>query len=140
MLFQSRLINGNYPNTTNLWPTDSISTITTNIAELYNVIDRASILTSDKEKNIVTFDITGDTLIVKSSSAEIGRVEEKMKIENSNQERFKISFSAKYMMDALKSFECDFAQLSFFGEVKPIIVKGKEDETLEQLVLPIRTY
>ena len=140
LLFESRLINGNYPNTTNLWPTDSISTITVNLNELYNVIDRASILTSDKEKNIVTFDITEDTLLVKSSSAEIGRVEEKMKVERDNQERIKISFSAKYMMDALKSFECDFAQLSFFGEVRPIIVRGREEKSLEQLVLPIRTY
>ena len=108
--------------------------------ELYNVIDRASILTSDKEKNIVTFEINDDTLIVKSSSAEIGRVEEKMKIEKNNQEQIKISFSAKYMMEALKSFDGEFAKLSFFGEVKPIIIREKDDETLEQLVLPIRTY
>lgn len=140
LLFQSRLINSNYPNTANLWPTDDILTITANLDELYNVIDRASILTSDKEKNIVTFEINDDTLIVKSSSAEIGRVEEKMKIEKNNQEQIKISFSAKYMMEALKSFDGEFAKLSFFGEVKPIIIREKDDETLEQLVLPIRTY
>jgi len=140
LLFQSRLINGNYPNTTNLWPTDAISTITANLDELYNVIDRASILTSDKEKNIVTFEVNDDTLLVKSSSAEIGRVEEKMKVERDNQENIKISFSAKYMMDALKSFDGGEAKLSFFGEVKPIIVRNTEDETVEQLVLPIRTY
>lgn len=140
LLFQSRLINGNYPNTANLWPTDSILTITANLDELYNVIDRASILTSDKEKNVVTFEINNDTLLVKSSSAEIGRVEEKMKIAKDNDEEIKISFSAKYMMEALKSFEGTSAELSFFGEIKPIIIRGKEDESLEQLVLPIRTY
>lgn len=140
LLFQSRLINGNYPNTSNLWPTDAILTITANLDELYNVIDRASILTSDKEKNVVTFEITNDVLLVKSSSAEIGRVEEKMKIEKDKDEEIKISFSAKYMMEALKSFEGECAKLSFFGEIKPIIIKGKEDESLEQLVLPIRTY
>ena len=140
LLFQSRLINGNYPNTNNLWPTDPILTICANLDELYNVIDRASILTSDKEKNIVTFEIKGETLLVKSSSAEIGRVEEKMKVQNMNDEEVKISFSAKYMMEALKSFEDSDAELSFFGEIKPIIIRGKEDKTLEQLVLPIRTY
>ncbi len=140
LLFQSRLINGNYPNTANLWPTDSILTIVANLDELYNVIDRASILTSDKEKNIVTFEIKDDTLLVKSSSVEIGRVEEKMKIQNLNGEEIKISFSAKYMMEALRSFEDSDAELSFFGEIKPIIIRGKEDKTLEQLVLPIRTY
>ena len=140
LLFQSRLINGNYPNTDNLWPTDPILTINANLEELYNVIDRASILTSDKEKNVVTFEINDDTLLVKSSSVEIGRVEEKMKIEKENEEEIKISFSAKYMMEALKSFEGETAKLKFFGEIKPIIICEKDDDTLEQLVLPIRTY
>ncbi len=140
LLFQSRLINGNYPNTDNLWPTDPILTISANLEELYNVIDRASILTSDKEKNIVTFEITKDNLLVKSSSVEIGRVEEKMQIEKENDEEIKISFSAKYMMDALKSFEGTTAKLMFFGEIKPIIICAKDDDSLNQLVLPIRTY
>ena len=140
LLFQSRLINGNYPNTDNLWPTDPVLTITADLNELYNVIDRASILTSDKEKNVVTFEINNDMLLVKSSSVEIGRVEEKMKINKENDEEIKISFSAKYMMEALKSFEGTTAKLSFFGEIKQIIVCEKDDNTLEQLVLPIRTY
>ena len=63
-----------------------------------------------------------------------------MNITKNNEENIKISFSAKYMMEALKSFEDSDAELSFFGEIKPIIIRGKEDKTLEQLVLPIRTY
>jgi len=110
------------------------------ISDLYSVIDRASILTSDKEKNIVTFEIVQNTLYVRSSSAEIGRVEEKMSIEKSNSENLKISFVAKYMMDALKSFDDDKVEISFVGEVKPIILKSEKDEGLTQLVLPIRTY
>jgi len=140
LLFQSRLISGTYPNTSNLLPDEFILNIKVNITDLYNVIDRASILTSDKEKNIVTFEITGNTLYVRSSSAEIGRVEEKMVIENDSSENLKISFVAKYMMDALKSFEDTKGVISFVGEVKPIILSSEKDEGLTQLVLPIRTY
>ena len=142
ILFQSRLINGTYPNTANLLPEDSLLKITANINDLYNVIDRASILTSDKEKNIVTFEIGQNKLMVKSSSAEIGRVEEKMLIDKNNDENIKISFVAKYMMEALKSFSTEKVEISFVGEIKPIILKAadSEDETLTQLVLPIRTY
>ena len=96
--FESRLINGTYPNTSNLLPTDSLLVINTNLNDFYNVIDRVSILTSDKEKNIVTLETDGNTLILKSSSMEIGRVEEKMLISKNNDENIKISFSAKYMM------------------------------------------
>ena len=138
--FESRLINGTYPNTSNLLPDDSILIISTNLNSFYNVIDRVSILTSDKEKNIVTLETQGNTLILKSSSVEIGRVEEKMAVEKNNNEDIKISFSARYMMDALKSFSTETVDLHFVGEIKPILIKSKEDETLTQLVLPIRTY
>lgn len=63
-----------------------------------------------------------------------------MNIEKNNEEDIKISFSAKYMMDALKSFSTDVVDIHFVGEVKPILIKSSEDETLTQLVLPIRTY
>mgnify|MGYP000718287690 CR=1 FL=1 len=101
--FQSRLINGTYPNTSNLIPKEDFLVVKANINELYSVIDRASILTSDKEKNIVTLETQDNLLILKSSSQEIGRVEEKMAIEKNNNENIMISFSAKYMMEALKS-------------------------------------
>ena len=84
--FESRLINGTYPNTSNLLPDTSFLVVSTNLNDFYNVIDRVSILTSDKEKNIVTLETQGNTLILRSSSVEIGRVEEKMQIEKNNSE------------------------------------------------------
>ena len=138
--FESRLINGTYPNTSNLLPEDSVLVVSTNLSDFYNVIDRVSILTSDKEKNIVTLETNGNILTLKSSSAEIGRVEEKMNINKNNKEDIKISFSAKYMMEALKSFSTETVDLHFVGEIKPILIKSTEDPSLTQLVLPIRTY
>lgn len=139
-LFQSRLINGSYPNTANLLPKESMLKINVKINELYNVIDRVSILTSDKEKNVVTLETEGNTLIMRSSSVEIGRVEEKMPIKKDNENDIKISFSAKFMMEALKVFEGDEATITFVGEVNPIIIQDNNENNLIQLVLPIRTY
>ncbi len=138
--FESRLINGTYPNTSNLLPDDSLLVVSTNLNDFYDVIDRVSILTSDKEKNIVTLETVDDVLILRSSSAEIGRVEEKMPITKNNNENIKISFSAKYMMEALKSFSTETVDIHFVGEIKPILIKSSEDTSLTQLVLPIRTY
>ena len=140
IIFQSRLISGSYPNTSNLFPNDSILKITVDLNELYNVIVQASILTSDKEKNIVTLETNNNILTMRSSSAELGRVESKMAIDKDNDENIKISFSSRYMMDALKSFTGSKVELSFVGEVKPIIIKDVDSDELTQLVLPIRTY
>ena len=138
--FESRLISGTYPNTAHLLPDDSLLVISTKLNDFYDVIDRVSILTSDKEKNIVTLETTDEYLILRSSSAEIGRVEEKMPITKNNDENIKISFSAKYMMEALRSFSTETVDIHFVGEIKPILIKSSEDTSLTQLVLPIRTY
>ena len=140
LLFQSRLINGTYPNTSNLLPKDYLVKLHFNISNFYDVVDRVSILTSDKDKNTVTLETDGNNLIMKSSSAEIGRVEEKMTITKDQDIDVKVSFSSKYMMDALKSFNTETVELHFVGEIKPILLKSSEDESLTQLVLPIRTY
>ena len=140
LLFQSRLINGTYPNTSNLLPKDYLVKLHFNINNFYDVVDRVSILTSDKDKNTVTLETDGNNLIMKSSSAEIGRVEEKMTVEKDQDIDVKVSFSSKYMMDALKSFSTETVELHFVGEIKPILLKSSEDESLTQLVLPIRTY
>ena len=140
LLFQSRLINGTYPNTSNLLPKEHMVKLHFNINDFYDVVDRVSILTSDKDKNVVTLETDGNDLIMKSSSAEIGRVEERMVISKNQDIDVKVSFSSKYMMDALKSFTTDTVELYFVGEIKPILLKSDEDESLTQLVLPIRTY
>ena len=139
-LFQSRLINGSYPNTANLLPKDSLLKVSVGITDLYNVIDRVSILTSDKEKNIVTLETEGNILVMRSSSVELGRVEEKMPIKKDNDKEIKISFSAKFMMEALKTFDGEEATINFVGEINPIIIKDDKEDNLIQLVLPIRTY
>ncbi len=138
--FQSRIINGTYPNTTNLLPKDYFFNINVDLDQFYSVVDRASILMSDKEKNIVTLETDGNELYIRSHAAEIGKVEEKMEINNDSGKNIKISFSAKYMMEALKAFSTKTVEINFVGEIKPIIIKSLDDESLTQLVLPIRTY
>ena len=55
-------------------------------------------------------------------------------------ENIKISFSAKYMMDALRTIKSDNVTLTFVGEIKPILLKSDENDDLTCLILPIRTY
>lgn len=137
--FITRLINGTYPNVSNLIPLEYTSSIELNINLFYEALDRVSVLSADKEKNTITIETFNDYMILKSSSLEVGRVEEKMfipKLDNN----IRISFSAKYMLDALRSFDGDTVIVNFIGEIKPIILNKKDDSSLIQLVLPIRTY
>ena len=138
IIFQSRLINGSYPNTKNLIPEDKLFDITFNKAEFYNMIDRASILNSDSENNIITLEIANKLLKITSLSYEIGKVEEKAEI--NTKENIKISFSSRYMLDALKTIRSENVVITFVGEIKPILLKEENNDDLIELILPIRTY
>ena len=108
-----------------------------------DAIDRVSLLSNkDKENqyNVVRFNIRGDQVIeVSSSSSEIGNaVEEINPTAPVVGPMLKIAFSAKYIMDALKSFISPEVTLCFTGEVKPFVCKGELDTNLTALILPVR--
>ena len=138
IIFQSRLINGTYPNTKNLIPNDSLFDIKLNTSDFYSMVDRASILNDDNDNNIITLEIKNKLMKITSMSLEIGKVEEKMEVDCS--EEIKISFSAKYMMDALRTINSTNVILTFVGEIKPILLKNEDNDDLISLILPIRTY
>ena len=75
IIFQSRLINGTYPNTKNLIPNESLFDLTVNNNEFYNMVDRASILNNDTDNNIITLELKNKVLKITSMSLEIGKVE-----------------------------------------------------------------
>lgn len=140
ILFQSRILNGTYPDTSKLIPEEFSLQIKAPLQQLYDVIDRASLLANDKEKSIIKLETNDDTLIISSNSPEVGRVEERLEIVKETDSNITISFSSKYMMEALKAFRSSNVVLLFNSEIKPIIIKEPEKEDLIELILPIRTY
>ena len=140
IIIMSRIINGEYPPTDKLIPDNFLINIKVNLEKFYNAIDRASLLTNTDEKNIIKFETNGDLLKISSNIPEIGNVEEKLVIKKDQQEDIKISFSSKYMLDAIKTFDSEEIKISLNGEIKPIIITNGVDNDLIQLIVPIRTY
>lgn len=140
IVFISKLINGSYPDTSKLIPTTFEVTMKVNHNEFFGTIDRASLLTNEADKNTIKLDNKGNEITISSNIPEIGNVEEKMIVSKDNDQDIRIAFSSKYMLDALKAFDCEDVELLFNGEVSPIIVKNPNTDNLIQLILPIRTY
>lgn len=138
ILFLSRLLSGTYPATSSIIPNDFSVQVKCSCSGLFDMIDRASLLTSDRDKNTIKLELGKQEMIISSNSPEIGKVEEKMSVESTD--NISISFSSKYMLDSVKSFETDNVILYMNNDSSPIIIKSDEDETLIQLVLPIKTY
>ena len=138
IIFLSRLISGTYPVSSNIIPNEFKIDIECDYSELYDMIDRASLLTSDKDKNTIKLTLKDKELVISSNSPEIGKVEEKIATENDGE--ISISFSSKYMLEAIKSFNSDKVHILMNDDNSPIIVKSDEEVSLIQLVLPIKTY
>lgn len=141
ILLFSRLLDGTYPDTSRLIPTESKTDITIDSKEFLQAIDRASLLAKEGRNNVVKLSATLDgTIEITSNSPEIGKVVEEIQAKEVQGEELKISFSAKYMIDALKAVEGTEIHISFTGAMRPFLIRVPEDETILQLILPVRTY
>ena len=138
ILFLSRLLSGTYPATSSIIPDNFSVSVECSCISLFEMIDRASLLTSDRDKNTIKLQLSKKELVISSNSPEIGKVEEKMKVKSSDE--ISISFSSKYMLDAVRSFETENITLYMNSDSSPIIIKSSKDDSLIQLVLPIKTY
>lgn len=141
--FMSRLVEGTYPDTSNLIPMDFLLSIKMNREELISVVNRASLFIDSENISFVKFSLSrnSDHIEISSNSTEIGRVVENLKpIEVSEEQDFQIAFSTKYLMDALKAFETQEVIMYFRGEIRPAIITSESNVELKQLLIPVRTF
>ncbi len=138
--FQTNLLSGQYPDTNHFIPSEFAYMINLDLKQFNDAVDRASLLAQSKDKNIVRLAITDKLMIVSSSASEIGKTEEKINIECNNKEKLEIAFSSRYMLEALKVIKDNNILLLMNGDDKPILIKSVQDESLIELILPVKTY
>jgi len=141
LFFLSRLLNGNYPETSRLIPDHSETTLFVDRRELIHTIERAALLANREQNNVVRLDTKEDNIIeVSSQSPEVGYVTEELNVNSFDGDDLKISFSSKYMLDTLKTIENEEVQINFTGAMRPFIIKVPNNESILQLILPVRTF
>lgn len=136
---QTRLIDGTYPDTSRLIPENFDYSMNIDTVSLLSALDRASLL-SFEQNHIVKLTMSDEQVIMSSFSQEIGSVEENLTKAFYKGNPLHISFSSKYMNEAIKSINSEKIVILFTGEMRPFIIKDIEKEDIIQLVLPVRTY
>lgn len=139
-IVQTKIIEGKYPDTSKVISESFNTSLKINNRELIKIIERASVLSNEAMTTIVTLKIKEQKVLVTSFTQEIGNTEEEIKefkVEGSDQT---IAFNSKYILDALKAFKTKEITIKMIDETKPLIITASEDESLQQLVLPIRSY
>lgn len=141
LLFFSRLLEGNYPDTKKLIPKEMKTKLFVDLKEFHKAIDRASLLSKDDKANIVKLEIDeSKKIVLNSNMPEIGKVEEEIMAEDFEGEVLRLSFNAKYMMEALRVMDDSIIELNFNGPMRPFIIKNATNDDILELILPVRTY
>ena len=51
-----------------------------------------------------------------------------------------VSFNSEYVVAAIKALNCEDVTFSFVAEMRPIVIKNAADDSVVQIVTPVRTY
>lgn len=141
--FYSRLLEGNYPETSRLIPESSETTVELNASSFLASIERASLLSHESRNNVVKLTLGPDANLAKISgnSPDVGNVEEDIQASSLEGAGLEISFNPDYMKDALRSFGQSEIKIAFTSALRPFTLVPTEDEdNFIQLITPVRTY
>src|SRR5690625_3636544 len=139
--FLSRLLDGKYPETSRLIPDEEATTLHVKTNQFIHTIDRASLLASQDRNQVVKLETKDNNVIeISSESLEIGNVVEKVTIKEHTGDPLEISFSAAYMTESLRTIESDEIIITFSGPMRPFVLKPVNDDSVLQLILPVRTF
>ena len=138
-LVATRLVAGEYPNTKNIVPKITNYLLEVNAADLLKAIDRANILSIDRE-NVVDLSMDESAVEVSSKSSQVGSAVEKIDLFKFEGQNLRVSFNSEFVSAAVKALACQDVTFAFVGEMKPFIVKNASDDSVIQIVTPVRTY
>ncbi|MRI81736.1 DNA polymerase III subunit beta [Fundicoccus ignavus] len=141
----SRLLEGNYPETSRLIPTSHQTEMVVNANEFHQAIDRAALMSHEGKNNVVQLTVDNAVVELSVSGNEAGHVAEIINTKTAGGDDLKISFNPDYMKDALKSFGDIAVKVEFQSAVRPLLISAETESEIPhnqllQLLTPVRTH
>ncbi|HEL9599363.1 TPA: DNA polymerase III subunit beta [Streptococcus suis] len=138
--FYTRLLEGTYPDTDRLIPTEFKTVAVFDTDKLRHSMERARLLSNATQNGTVKLEIANNVVTAHVNSPEVGRVNEELDTLEVTGEDLVISFNPTYLIEALKATTSEQVKISFISSVRPFtVVPNSEGDDLIQLVTPVRT-
>lgn len=139
-LFTSRRLEGFYPDTSRIIPQFAKTEVLISNRILHDAINRAYLFAREIKNNVVKCSIQeGQPLVITADSPAVGQVTEEVPILGFSGESAHLAFNARYMLEALRAIDSENVQLFITGPMSPFILRPEADDSLIQLILPVRT-
>jgi len=133
----SRLLEGEFMDYEKFIPTNSTIRVKTNVKNMLDMVERASIIINyDDPKIPIILNIEDDNLRIECISKK-GNFDESMHIEHHGGD-LRIGIASKLLTDTLKSIDTEEAVFEFNTAQSPCVIKPTEGEGYIYMVLPIR--
>jgi len=132
----SRLIEGTYPNYSQVIPEQSNTTITVSTKDLHERTRGVSIFARDSA-NVVRIKTEAGEIAISANTSEVGSSEASVSAEIEGAD-IQIAFNSRYLLDVLALIGSDKVAMGFNGPLSPGVVKpaGKDDYTY--VIMPVR--
>ncbi len=135
-LIQIRLLDGIYPNASQIFPSGYTTKIFINKSDFINTLGRALVLSSSN-KVIVSLSISKESILIEANETEIGKFSEKISEFEFEGEDIKILLDCGYLLDGLKAFGDNKISIVFNGSSKPVLFEDKGSNS-RYIILPIK--
>lgn len=138
-LVATRLIAEDYPNTKNIVPRSTSYSLEVTAHDFLKAVERANILSIDRE-NVVDLTMSSSGVEISAKSSQVGSAVEKIDMFRFEGNPLRVSFNSEFISAAIRALGSDDVMFCFIGEMKPFVIKNPNDESIVQVVTPVRTY
>ncbi len=134
----SKLIDGKFPDYKNVIPREEVCSrkVYVNREKMKSSLVRASILANEKYRSVRVL-IAENVMKIQSHNPEQEEAVEEIEIEFEG-EGVEVGFNVNYLIDAITAIESKIVKIEISDNNNSSIIKGKEEEGCEYVVMPMR--
>ena len=135
----TRLIAGEYYKTDNVVPKNTSCILEVNSNDFIKAIKRANILSIDRE-SAVDLSMSEESVKISAKSSAIGSATEEINDFRYIGKPLDISFNGEFVIAAIRALGCDDVTLAFVEAMKAFVIKNAADDSVIQIVTPMRPH
>jgi len=132
----SRLIDGTYPNYTQVIPSKSSTVVRVDLADLIQTVRAVSLFARDNA-NVIKIKAGSGTLTLSATTNEVGDSKADMAADIEGEE-IQIAFNARYLLDALAVIGESRVEFSFDGPLSPGMIRAPGSDSYQYVIMPVR--
>jgi len=131
----TRLVDGHYPNYTQVIPKSCLYTIEINKSTFLNAVNLAAVVTEKTKQSVIRLTFTENQLNIGANTAEIGEVSDDIEIKYSG-EKIELAFNPEYLTDVCQAIEADNIIMEISNSTSPAVIRSGENFIC--VVMPLR--